>query len=181
MLLITDFDGTLVDTFAANYHAYRDALAAEGIDLPEADYRRHFGRRFDDFMTALGVADPAARRRIRDAKSEAYPRYFHLLRPNTSLLATIRAHRLAGGHTAIASTARERNLRAALRHIGAIDDFDLILAGESVAHGKPAPDIYLAVLSHFDCRPTDALVYEDTDIGLQAAAAAGIPAIRVAL
>lgn len=180
-LIISDFDGTLADTFGANYAAYRDALAPEGIVLTEADYRQYLGLRFDSFMDHLGIHDPEQRRRIRDAKSEAYPRHFDLLRPNTSLLSTIRAHRATGGKTAIASTARERNLRAALLHIGAIDDFDLILAGESVAHGKPDPEIYEKVLAHFRLTPDRALVYEDSPTGLAAARAACIPVVEVHL
>ena len=38
-LLITDFDGTLVDTFRANYMAYRKAFEEVGLVLCETDYR----------------------------------------------------------------------------------------------------------------------------------------------
>ena len=38
-LLISDFDGTLVDTFSANYMAYQKAFAEQGLCLSESQYR----------------------------------------------------------------------------------------------------------------------------------------------
>lgn len=180
-LLISDFDGTLADTFQPNYEAYREALAAEGIHLGMEDYRGYFGFRFDRFMDALGVHGPEVRQRIRDAKSEAYTRYFDTLRPNTTLLEFIRQFHASGGKTAIASTARERNLLAALEHIGGTADFDLVMAGESVQQGKPHPEIYLKVLEKMGVKAHEALVFEDSEVGFAAARAAGIACIPVKL
>ena len=56
-LLISDFDGTLVDTFSANYMAYQKAFAEQGLCLSESQYRACFGFRFDEFMKEVGVVD----------------------------------------------------------------------------------------------------------------------------
>ena len=53
---------------------------------------------------------------------------------------------VAGGKTAIASTARKKNLINALAHIGVLDTFDYVLAGEDVDKGKPSPEIYQNIL-----------------------------------
>ena len=45
-LLIVDFDGTLVDTFRANFMAYQEAFNQVGLALKEVDYRHCFGFRF---------------------------------------------------------------------------------------------------------------------------------------
>ena len=55
-LLVTDFDGTLVDTFQANFHAYCDAFAQVGLTLSQEDYRQCYGLRFDGFMDKMGIA-----------------------------------------------------------------------------------------------------------------------------
>lgn len=178
-LLITDFDGTLVDTFEANYRAYREAFAAEGLELDREKYRECFGYRFDRFMDAVGITDEKQRTRIRDNKAEAYPNQFEYLKANQSLLEFIRSFHRQGGQTAIASTARGKNLRNALRHIGAESDFNLILSGESVLRGKPNPEIYEKVLEAFDVRPEEALVFEDSQVGIQAATTAGIPVLQI--
>ncbi len=147
-LLITDFDGTLVDTFEANYRAYRQAFADCGLTLTADDYRRCFGLRFDDFMRDMGVADPSTKQLIRERKAQYYPLHFDCLTPHLPLLTFLRAFRRGGGQTAVASTAHRKNLENALTHIGAVEAFDLILAGEEVEHGKPSPEIYYKVLAH---------------------------------
>ncbi len=178
-LIISDFDGTLVDTFEANFRAYREAFGSVGHELSRERYRECFGYRFDRFMDAMGIDDPDTRQAIRLAKGDCYPRYFDHLRVNRDLLGFIRAFHRSGGMTAIASTARRRNLVNALSHIKAIDDFDLILAGEDVTCGKPDPEIYLSVIDRLGVAPADAIIFEDSEVGFKAAMAAGINHITI--
>lgn len=178
-LIITDFDGTLVDTFEANYRAYCDAFSQVGLTLSREQYRDCFGLRFDSFMKASGIENTDLRHQIKDLKGEFYPKYFEQLKVNVPLLGLIRAFHRSGGKTAIASTAREKNLRNALKYIGADEDFDLILAGESVTKGKPDPEIYQMVLERMGCRPEDALIFEDSEVGFKAAEAAEVRYLKV--
>ena len=180
-LIITDFDGTLVNTFQANYHAYREAFSQVGLSLSEEQYRQCYGLRFDGFMESMGIDDADARKRIRAIKGECYPNHFGLLSANQPLLDFIRMFRKSGGKTAVASTARAKNLYNALKYIGATDDFDLILAGEDVKEGKPSPEIYNTVMSRMGMAPEQTLVFEDSDVGLQAASAAGAHYIKITL
>lgn len=180
-LLITDFDGTLVNTFRANYEAYREAFAQVGLTLTEEQYRQCYGLRFDDFMSRMGIDDADTCKRIRAKKGECYPSHFGLLRLNEPLLNFIRMFRAGGGMTSVASTARGKNLANALAHIGATQDFDLILAGEDVVHGKPSPEIYQIVMSRMGATPDETLIFEDSAVGLQAAQAAGAHWIKITL
>ena len=180
-LIITDFDGTLGNTFQANYHAYREAFAQVGLSLDEQQYRECYGLRFDGFMDKVGIRDDEVRKRIRAIKGECYPGHFHLLQVNQSLLDFIRMFRRCGGKTAVASTARGKNLNNALTHIGATGDFDLILAGEDVKQGKPSPEIYETVMSRMGVSPGETLIFEDSPVGLQAAMAAGAHYIKITL
>ena len=180
-LIITDFDGTLVNTFQANYHAYSEAFSQVGLSLSEDQYRQCYGLRFDDFMTKVGINDATTRQSIRTLKGECYPRHFSLLHLNEPLLSFIRMFRSGGGKTAVASTARGKNLTNALAHIGATDDFDLILAGEDVKQGKPSPEIYETVMARMGVTPDETLIFEDSTVGLQAAQAAGAHVIKITL
>lgn len=90
------------------------------------------------------------------------------------MLEVLRQFRHNGGKTALASTARRKNLINALRFIGADNDFDLILSGENVKQGKPNPEIYLKVLEQMSVTPNEALVFEDSKVGFEAASASGI-------
>ena len=116
-LLISDFDGTLVDTFSANYMAYQKAFAEQGLCLSESQYRACFGFRFDEFMKEVGVVDVNISSRIRELKSVYYPFFFDYLNVNKPLLHFIEMFHVAGGKTAIASTARKKNLINALAHM----------------------------------------------------------------
>ncbi len=178
-IMITDFDGTLVDTFEANFRAYEEAFARCGLSLSEAKYRECFGFRFDRFMEATGVDQQVVKDKIKEIKGEIYPNYFSELRVNKPLVAMLDGFKKSGGIVAVASTARKKNLINALEYIGAKDLFDLIVAGEDVVHGKPNPEIYLNVLSHFQLSPSEALVYEDSLIGMQSAEAAGISYVEI--
>jgi len=179
--IVTDFDGTLVNTFQANFHAYREAFTQVGLTLDEEQYRECYGLRFDGFMDKMRITDTQVRQRIRAIKGECYPNHFGLLKVNQPLLDFIRMFRRGGGLTAVASTARGKNLANALSHIGAHADFDLILAGEDVKEGKPSPEIYLTAMSRLGVLPGETLVFEDSSVGLQAAMAAGAQYIKINL
>ena len=173
-LLISDFDGTLVDTFSANYMAYQKAFAEQGLCLSESQYRACFGLRFDEFMREVSVVDMKISSRIQELKSMYYPSFFNYLNVNKTLLYFIEMFHLAGGKTAIASTAHRKNLINVLAHIGVLDTFDYVLGGEDVGKGKPSPEIYQNVLKHFECHPSQAIVFEDSEVGVKAAIDAGI-------
>lgn len=178
-LLITDFDGTLVDTFEANYRSYSLAFESVGLSISRSKYRECFGLRFDHFMDAMCIDNPSFRSIIREKKADFYPKNFSSLKLNRPLMDFITAFHRAGGKTAIASTARECNLLKALRYLDITEDFDLILAGEHVAKGKPDPEIYLSVLNLMGIAPLEALVFEDSEAGIQAAKAAGLSHIAI--
>ncbi len=171
--IITDFDGTLVDTFEANLLAYQEAFAKEGIRLTQERYRECFGCRFDGFMTAMGIVDDQVAGRIKQYKKECYTKYFHLLKINEHLVRLIESFKAMGGKTAIASTARRENLMNAVNYLGIAKHFDLIYAGVDVTKGKPSPEIYLKAMDALGVSPEQTLIFEDSDVGIQAAKAAG--------
>lgn len=179
--IISDFDGTLVDTFEANFLAYEQAFAEIGYTLTRDTYRACFGLRYDKFIEKIGMEKNDDTRKVRDLKAQYYPRYFVHLKVNKTLVEFIRAFHADGGKTAIASTARRENLMAALKCISAEDLFDVILCGEIVEKGKPNPEIYLKALELLQVDANEALCFEDTEIGIEAAKAANLAVVKVRL
>lgn len=177
--VITDFDGTLVDTFEANLAAYQKVLGDLGIVLTREKYRECFGLRFDAFMAVLGIGDDQMRDNIRDAKTALYPSFFEKLLLNKALINFLMMLRDSGVKIAIASTARKENLMNVLSYLGLSDSFDLILAGVNVSKGKPDPEIYNLTMARLGVCPEDVLIFEDSDIGLQAAEASGAKFIKI--
>lgn len=83
----------------------------------------------------------------------------------------------AGWLLAVASTSAEESVRAVLGH--AMGDrtaarFSLVLAGDCVKAKKPAPDIYLLAARELGVSPADCVVVEDSNNGVESAAAAGM-------
>lgn len=171
--IITDFDGTLVDTFMANFQAYADVFKKNGITLSQEKYHACFGFRFDAFMDAVGITDATTREQIMNEKAHVYPMYFTYLVPNKTLITFIQKAHFSGVKTAIASTARRENLLNVLQYLNLTDIFDVILAGESVKRGKPDPEIYNTAMSMLNVKPNETLIFEDSEVGLMSALASG--------
>jgi len=77
----------------------------------------------------------------------------------------------------VCSTSSEQSVRTLIRAIMGeerLNRFDAIFAGDMVRKKKPAPDIYQLVLDRFGLAGQQCCVVEDSDIGLQAAKAAGM-------
>ena len=171
--IITDFDGTLVDTFEANLRAYQKAFGDVNLSLTAEKYRECFGYRFERFMMAMAVQDDKTANYIKDAKKEYYPQYFEFLKPNHALIGLIESFHAMGGKTTIASTARKEKLMNVVNYLNLADKFDLIFAGVDVKQGKPSPEIYLKAMDALNVKPEEVLIFEDSPVGIEAARASG--------
>ena len=181
--IITDFDGTLVDTLEANYTAYMLAFKRYyydiGYGLTREQYHACYGLRFDAFMDCMYISDGDLRDKIKREKARVYPMCFNYLKPNDTLISFIRSSKTSGIRTAIASTAQRNNLMNVLRYLKLEDIFDLIIAGDAVKEGKPSPEIYLTSMRLLDVKPEETLIFEDSEVGLQAAEKSGANYIKV--
>lgn len=92
----------------------------------------------------------------------------------------LRALREAGTPIALASNSERAFVERALAHSPiSTGDFAFTIAGDEVAHGKPAPDIYLAACAALGAAPADAVALEDSPSGVKAAHAAGMTVVGV--
>ena len=81
--------------------------------------------------------------------------------------------------TALASSSHPEVIEAALAATGLSGSFRAIVSSDEVAHGKPAPDVFLEAARRLDVPPDRTLVVEDSLNGLRAAKAAGMTAVLV--
>jgi len=89
-------------------------------------------------------------------------------------------HRLAARWPlGLASSSPPRLIETVLQSAGLRSCFRAVMSTEQVAHGKPAPDIYLAVTAELGCPPPDCAAVEDSSNGLRSAAAAGLRVIAI--
>lgn len=190
-LFLCDFDGTLVDTRRANTLAYVATLREAGIALTEVQYERDFfGMRCNEFLTRMGIADPAERERLRLRKIALYPTFFDTVRLNRPLWQRCQEFRAAAGRVWIVSTGSRANIDNVMRHLGLGAPgqreapegcVDGILSGADVAESKPSPAGFLEAMRREGCTPAETLIFEDSAIGLEAARRSGADYRRVLL
>jgi len=80
---------------------------------------------------------------------------------------------------AVATSTRRARAEVKLRQSALLPRFTALVGGDEVAHGKPAPDIYLEAARRLGVPARACLVLEDSDPGVRAALAAGMTPIMV--
>lgn len=80
---------------------------------------------------------------------------------------------------AVASSTKSVYVEKYLKHAGLLGYFKEIIGGEMTKHSKPEPDIFLMACEKLNIAPPKALVLEDSENGVKAAFAAGIPVICI--
>ena len=128
--LLFDLDGTLVDTRAANFQAYRDAFAESGHELTPEQFDGTWGRDSRDFIPDLipGI-DQSGVDTIRAAKSRRYVDLLDRTRANDALVGFLRL--VAPTHrTALVSTAKSANGRQILEEHRLTELFDVVVWGD---------------------------------------------------
>ena len=178
--LIFDCDGTIVDTMPVHYRAWCRALAPLGIAFPEERFYAFAGATSPTIVGTLareqGIAcDPVA---VSRHKEDLYEASLGGLEPVHSVVAIARREK-GWRKLAIASGGRKLAVRASLAVIHVEELFDAIVGMEDVAHGKPDPELFLRAAALIGVAPGNCLVYEDGDLGLEAARRAGMGWIDV--
>jgi beta-phosphoglucomutase len=179
-LAITDLDGTLVDTSAANAAAYSKAFAEHGINVTEEDHLRIHGMHFNDFINLLAPQlSTEERDSIRQKKSLYYPDFFDTIVINTPLLELLQSLRATGTRIALSTTASKVNAERVLEYAGAKDLIEYFVFGESVTHPKPNPECFFMCMEWAMATPEKTIIFEDSHTGITAAHASGASVITI--
>lgn len=81
----------------------------------------------------------------------------------------------------VASSGSRERIAKSLRRVGLGQRFEgRAFSAEDVAHGKPAPDLFLHAAARLGADPAATVVVEDSPLGVEAAAAAGMHVIGFA-
>lgn len=178
--LFFDLDGTLVNTYEADYLAYRDAIReVAGIEVDKESFAKTHGQEAKQKLDSLapGLLDEGVER-VRQAKKAHYPKYLHHTVPNETLINFLKD--MAQHHvTAIVTTAKSHNAEAVLEAHGLIDLFEVRVYGDDVEHAKPHPESYLLALERSGLQANEVIAFEDSQSGLDAARAAGLATIHI--
>jgi len=180
---IFDLDGTLADTMPSHFVAWTRVAARHGLTFPEARFYALGGVPTAKIAAMLiaeaGLTlDPVA---VSQEKEQAY---YDGLTSGAGVIAIepvmalARRHR-SEGPMAVASGGVRRIVMRTLAALEIVDWFAAIVAAEDTTLHKPEPDVFLEAARRLEADPATCTVYEDTDIGLEAARRAGMHGVDV--
>jgi beta-phosphoglucomutase-like phosphatase (HAD superfamily) len=191
--LIFDVDGTLAETEEAHRRSFNEAFAAFGLDWSwDKELYRNLLQVTGGKERLLHYIDAwkprgseVALARFAEIYEEKSSRYAALVkagaapaRPGVCRLIA-EAHE-RGVRLAIATTSLRGSVDVILRAILGEEGpswFAVIAAGDVVAQKKPAPDVYRFVLDRLGCDRGSCVAIEDSENGIKAARAAGLPVL----
>ena len=183
-LIIFDCDGVLVDSEAIGSRVLAEILRGHGYPCDAAGVHRRFvGRNLPSIVKLLAAEGWSAPddfpTRVRQATLAALNA--EGVQPIPGIVAALDAIAGAGLATCVASSGRFEKMRTTLGLTGLLPRFEgRLFSAHQVAEGKPAPDLFLFAAASLGVAPAQCLVVEDAPAGLQAARAAGMPAVAYA-
>ena len=176
-----DCDGTIADSMPLHYIAWSKALGEYGCTFDEELFYSWGGKPAVEIIADLNKMQdlnmpPEA---LAEHKENLYFALLPQLQPIPEVVDIIQAEH---GRIpfAVVSGGRRNSVTNSLTTLGLLDKFETIVGAEDYKNSKPAPDAYLLAAARLGVAPNDCLVFEDTDMGIQAATAAGMASVKIA-
>jgi len=175
-----DCDGTIVDSMPLHYIAWKKALAEWNCEFDEKLFYAWGGMPIVEIVSTLNKmhslsmpVEIVARR-----KESLYYDLLPQLKPVPEVLEHIEAHH---GHIpfAVVSGSSKESVTESLRSLGLLDRFDTMVCAGDYQKSKPDPEAFLLAASRLGVAPESCLVFEDTEMGIQAATAAGMASVKI--
>jgi HAD superfamily hydrolase (TIGR01509 family) len=175
-----DCDGTIVDSMPLHYIAWKKALGEWNCRFEEGLFYSWGGRPVKEIIAALNEMQGLNMPVDRVAKRKE-SLYFELENELKAIPEVIEHVQAMHGHIplAVVSGSRRNSVEHSLSALGLMDKFDVLICAEDYERGKPAPDCFLTAAARLGVEPRDCLVFEDTEMGIEAATAAGMASVRV--
>lgn len=181
--VIFDLDGLLINSECVIHRIYSDLTERYGQELSLEEYAQNYsGKTGKGNMETLirtyhlPISVPEGLRFVSEREAEYHRAGVALKDGARELLDHLRGH----GYTIVlASSSTRERAEDILRQNRILSYFDEMVFGAEVAHGKPYPDIFKKACEKAQARPSECLVLEDSEAGIQAAFFAGVDVICV--
>ncbi len=178
--LIFDCDGTIADTMPLHYKAYCEALGEDAQYFTDTVFYKMAGVPCVDVLEKLKSDHNLAfeAQVMADTKERLFGDIMHHVTAIEAVEQVIKDYhgRLP---MAVASGGTRENITKTLEILELLPYFDAMVSADEVPNGKPAPDIFLEAARLIGVAPEDCLVFEDADMGIKAAEAAGMEWVDV--
>jgi HAD superfamily hydrolase (TIGR01509 family) len=175
-----DCDGTIADSMPLHYVAWNKALSEWGCDFKEDLFYAWGGMPVTEIIATLnrnhGLNMPVEELSLRKERL-----YFEVL-PQLKAVPEVLEHiEISHGQIpfAVVSGSTRDSVTASLETLKILDRFDTLVCAGDYQKSKPDPEPFLMAAERLGVAPEDCLVFEDTDMGIQAATAAGMASVKV--
>ena len=174
-----DCDGTIADSMPLHFKAWKKTLAEWNCEFEEELFYEWGGMPVAEIISTLnarhGLNMPVEN--VAHRKEELYFELLPQLKPVPEVLEHIRTEhgRIPFG---VVSGSTKESVTASLVTLDLLDRFDTMVCAGDYAKSKPDPEACLLAASRLGVAPERCLVFEDTDMGIQAAKAAGMASVK---
>jgi len=175
-----DCDGTIVDSMPLHYKAWKQILGEWNCEFSEERFYAWGGMPIVEIISTLnkeyGLSMP-----VETLASRKESLYFELL-PELRPVPEVVEHVLAMHGKipfAVVSGSTRDSVVASLTALRLLDRFDALVCAGDYQNSKPHPEAFLLAAEKLGVPPNACLVFEDTDMGIEAATAAGMKSARV--
>ncbi|MGA1982086.1 MAG: HAD family phosphatase [Acidobacteriaceae bacterium] len=179
-----DCDGTIADSMPLHYVAWKQALAEWGCDFPEDVFYAWGGMPAAEIVATLarqqGLTIPAEE--VAHRKELLYYELLPQLQAVPEVLEQINLNWSRNGRRipmAVVSGSTRDSVTKSLELLGLLDRFSTLVCAGDYIRSKPDPEPFLVAAARLNVAPADCLVFEDTDMGVQAATAAGMASVKI--
>ena len=175
-----DCDGTIVDSMPLHYVAWKKALAEWNCEFDEKLFYAWGGMPVTEIIATLntqqGLAMPVEE--LQSRKEGLYFEILHELKGVPEVLEHIKASHGQIPFAVVSGSTRDSVTRS-LEAVGLLDKFETLVCAGDYRKSKPDPEPFLIAAERLGVAPKDCLVFEDTDMGIQAATAAGMASVKI--
>ena len=175
-----DCDGTVADSMPLHYVAWSQALGEWGCKFTEERFYQLGGVPIVEIIELVGreqgIEMPIAR--VAKRKEELYFEYLPRLKCVPEVLEHMELQRGRIPFAVVSGSTRD-SVEASLRAIGLLDRFEVLVCAGDYTKSKPDPEPFLIAAKQLGVSPRNCLVFEDTQMGVDAATAAGMASVRV--
>jgi beta-phosphoglucomutase family hydrolase len=175
-----DCDGTIADSMPLHYVAWRNILAEWGCEFDEKIFYAWGGMPVTEIISTLnqrhGLAMPVEE--VSRRKEDAYFAALSQLKAVPEVLEHIE-DQFGRIPFAVVSGSTRDSVVASLESLGILDRFDTLVCAGDYEKSKPDPEPFLLAAQRLGIAPEECLVFEDTEMGVQAATAAGMASVKV--
>ena len=175
-----DCDGTIADSMPLHYMAWKKSLAEWNCEFSEELFYAWGGRPTAEIISTLnqqhGLSMPVER--VARRKEEFYFDLLPELKAVPEVLEHIEAQHGRIPFAVVSGSARD-SVTASLEALKLLDRFDALVCAGEYEKSKPDAEAFLLAAAKLGVAPMNCLVFEDTEMGIQAATAAGMASVRV--